>query len=199
MHANVESPDHPPRSTAWSLRATLLLVAATLSGCQVLVRESDTGAWVDIPPGSTLTLNRAITMPKDRARVFFRGGRVSAMGASLGPSCGLEVRRIDREAKQSIPAGTYPITRVQAYWAQVAAIEARSLIRFRLAQATDGGGNPMVQEGYHLWLDGGPDSNVMRLTCLGMLDDLPDARPPTLAEIRSALGGLATLELAQTQ
>ena len=43
----------------------------------------------------------------------------------------------------------------------------------------------MIQEGYHLYLAGGPDPNVMRLTCLGMLDDMWRSRAITLEEIRS--------------
>jgi hypothetical protein len=53
----------------------------------------------------------------------------------------------------------------------------------------------LIQEGYHLWLADGPDPDVMRLTCLGMLDEMWRARPPTLDEVRAALGELATLEL----
>ena len=34
---------------------------------------------------------------------------------------------------------------------------------------------------------------VRALTCAGALEDPVDARPPTLAEIRRALGGIATL------
>jgi len=59
-----------------------------------------------------------------------------------------------------------------------------------------GGGSPMIQEGYHLWLAGGKDPNVMRLTCLGMLDEMWRVRPITLDEIRRALGAVATLEVA---
>ena len=55
------------------------------------------------------------------------------------------------------------------------------------------GGNAMIQEGYHFWLSGA-DTNVMRLTCLGMLDDMWRARAITLAEIRGALGSVATLQ-----
>jgi hypothetical protein len=54
----------------------------------------------------------------------------------------------------------------------------------------------MIQEGYHLYLAGGPDPNVMRLTCLGMLSDMWRAKAITLDEIRKSLGSVATLELA---
>jgi hypothetical protein len=39
----------------------------------------------------------------------------------------------------------------------------------------------------------------MRLTCLGMLDEMWKSRPITLDEIRHALGDLATLRIAGTK
>jgi hypothetical protein len=172
------------------------LAAALVLGCATRMQVGEGGRWVEIPPGSTLTLNAPVPVPQDRARVFFLDGRVRPSGASLGPSCGLEVRTIARDRDQEIQAGTYRIARVQRYWTEVAGRWPAAAPRLVPAQANDGGGSPMVQEGYHLWLESGPDPNVMRLTCLGMLDDLWRARPPTIDEIRSALGRVATLELA---
>lgn len=169
---------------------------AFLVGCQgVSVRESAGGRWEPLPAGSTLTLNRPVDVPQDRARVFLRSGRLSAQGASLGPSCGLEIRTISRDGPYTIAPGVYSITRVQSVWTQVARRERPDKVRFQLASAPDGGGTPMIQEGYHLWLADGPDTNLMRLTCLGMLDDMPESKPPTLEEIRAALGRVATLGL----
>ncbi len=197
-----------PRLTVPGLLLGLSL--AVLAGCQTQVRESDRGPWIAVQPGGTLTLNRPIPIPQDRARVFFRDGDLQPSGANLGPSCGIEIRTIPRAGPHVIPAGSFTIARVQTLWTQVAHRDlgrdpGRNLVpdpggypdpvRLQLASATDGGGTPLIQEGYHLWLAGGPDSDVMRLTCLGMLDEMWRARPPTLEEIRGALGDLATLEL----
>lgn len=177
--------------------AAVLLGAALLCGCRpVEVRETDTGAWTAIPPGSTLTLSRPIQVPQDRARVFFLAGEIRPAGASLGPSCALEIRTISRNGPHRVAAGTYRIARVENYWTQVAWREPLGAVRRQLANATSGGGNPMIQEGYHLYLAGGPDPDVMRLTCLGMLADMWRSRPITLAEIRKSLGSIAALELA---
>jgi len=175
------------------LAATLLLV---LSACQpTLVRETAEGRWEEIPPGSRLVLNRPVAIPQDRARIFLRGGRLSPQGANLGPSCGIEIRTISRDGPHTIPAGEFLIARVQQVWTEVAWREPPGAVRFRLASSTDAGGNPMIQEGYHFWLSKGPDPDVMRLTCLGMLDEMAWAKPPTLDEIREALGAVATLRL----
>lgn len=54
----------------------------------------------------------------------------------------------------------------------------------------------MVRFGYHFWLDDGQDPNLMRLTCLGRLDDPAATRPPTLREIQAVLGEQARIERA---
>lgn len=186
--------------TAWAARYgwLVLVPAVLLAACQTRVRETADGPWLGIPPGSRLILNQPISVPQDRARVFFRGGRVLSAGANVGPSCGIEVRTIPRDGPHTIAPGTFTITRVQDYWTQVAQHPRAGIVRLQLASSTDGGGNPLIQEGYHLWLSGLSDPNVMRLTCLGMLDDMWRARAPTLAEVRAALGTLATLELSDT-
>ena len=178
---------------------SIALLGAPLSGCSTqVVREDAGGAWTEIPPGSTFPLKRPVQVPQDRARVFFRGGRVLSSGANLGPSCGLEVRAISRDGPQTVAARSFRITRVQSYWTQVAGlpVPASGPVRFQLASGQDGGGTPMIQEGYHFWFAPDPDPNVMRLTCLGMLDDMWRARPITLQEIRTSLGDVATLKAA---
>lgn len=182
-----------------TLQGVLLLVSAlAIQGCGTLVRESAPGPWIEAQLGGTLTLNRPVQVPEGRARAFFLRGRIQSAGAGQGPSCGIEIRTIPCDGPHVIPAGSFTITRVQPYWTQVASLAPgrdRDVARLWSASATDGGGSPLIQEGYHLWLNGGPDPNVMRLTCLGSLDELWRARPPTLDEIRGALGGLATLTL----
>ena len=169
-----------------------------IGGCQTLVRESVETGWVALPAGSTLTLNRPVSIPPGRARVFLsdRGAR----GAGGGTSCVLEVRRIDHEGIQSIPVGEIPITRVQNYVALVSGrVPTPSLdrsLRFQLAGHGDSGGSQMIRPGYHFWLDDSHDPNLMRMTCLGRLDDPAYTRAPTLAEIRAVLGDVATLTVA---
>lgn len=174
-------------------------LAALLVGCRsVQIEESAGGPWTPIPPGSTLTLNRPVQVPLDQARVFFRDGQVSSAGANQGPGCGLEVRALSRNAPQTIAPQTFQVSRVQLYWAEVAHRVRPGAVRLQLAEVGGGGGSPMIQEGYHFWLQG-RDTNVMRLTCLGMLDEMWKSRPITLDEIRHALGDLATLRVAPVQ
>jgi len=74
-------------------------------------------------------------------------------------------------------------------------------VRFRLADHDGGnggeGGYSMIRTGYRFHLSG-PDRDVRRLTCPGVLADPAFADPPTLAEIAAALGGVATLRVQGT-
>ncbi len=176
-----------------------------LGGCETLVRESMHTGWQEIPPGSTLTLNRSMLIPPGRARVFFviPKNQRDARSSGTGTSCALEVRRIDQEAVQTIPAVSFRITRVQNTVALVSneppdgALD--TTLRFRLAEhggSSGDGGSQMIRQGYHLWLQSAEAPNVMRMTCLGWLDEPASTRSPTLAEIRAVLGETATLDVA---
>lgn len=182
------------RSYRYGLVAGLTLTVL-LTGCRtVQIEESTGGPWTPIPPGSTLTLNHPVQVPQDQARVFFRDGQVSPAGANQGPGCGLEVRILSHNGPQTITPQTFRVSRVQIYWAEVAHLVRPGAVHLQLAEVGGGGGGPMIQEGYHLWLVG-KDTNVMRLTCLGMLDAMWKSRPITLDEIRRALGAVATLQV----
>lgn len=179
-----------------------IIVALTtllgLTGCQTLVRQSERGPWTTIPLGSTLTLNRPIPVSKDRARVFFVNGRLRNVGASFLPACALEVRTISRDGPQIIQAGPFRIVRVQDYWTEVVRRDDLRTIQVRLASHDRGdGGHALIQTGYHFWLESTASPGVMRLTCLGLLADPWEAYPPTIQEIRHALGPLATLEIIE--
>ena len=59
----------------------------------------------------------------------------------------------------------------------------------------DDGGTSEVYEGYHLWLESSDQPDVRRLSCRGVYAMPAYAKPPSIAEIRAALGAIATLRL----
>ncbi|NCA69852.1 MAG: hypothetical protein EOM91_07050 [Sphingobacteriia bacterium] len=172
----------------------ILATLSMITGCQTLVRESIPGDWVEIPPGSHLRLEQAVLIPAGRAR-----GVIGDRRAADGTSCVIEVRRLDHEATQRVAPGRYRIMRVQDDMALVSGPvwpPGHGPVRFQLAGHGDSGGSQMVRFGYHFWLDDGQDPNLMRLTCLGRLDDPAATRPPTLREIQAVLGEQARIERA---
>lgn len=179
-----------PNGAIW-----LLLVSVVLTGCATLIQQTEHGRWVEIGPETALTLHQRISIPQDRARVFFKNGRLSRSGASYRASCALEVRRISRTGPQSISAGRFQITRAQHYWTEVAARLQDWSVFVQHAELSNGGGQPLIQTGYRFWLERADTPNLMHLTCLGILAEPADAYPPTISELRRALGELATLDL----
>lgn len=173
----------------------LCLGAATLTGCETLIKNAPGGRWVPVAPGSTLTLMEPIRIPAGRTRIFFVNGRLSTASGSYRPVCALEVRRIDRQRVQTIAPVQLRISRIQNYWTEVVAAEPAGAVRFRLVGHDSDGGYSMIRTGFHFWLDE-DGSGPMRLTCLGVLADPADADPPTLEEIRQALGDLAAIDIS---
>jgi hypothetical protein len=82
-------------------------------------------------------------------------------------------------------------------WTEIVVTPPRSdRVRFRLASYGDRQAEAMIYKGYHFWLENRDQRDVTRLTCIGMFDDMPDAAPPSLSDIRASLGRYASLELA---
>ena len=87
-------------------RLSLALALALLLGCETQMRQSDRGPWIPVGPGGTLVLSQPVKVPQDRARVFFRNGRLQSTGANQGPSCGIEIRTIPRDGPPEVARGT---------------------------------------------------------------------------------------------
>lgn len=176
-------------------RAFALLIMLALPGCNTLVQETEHGRWVEIGPETALVLNEPIWIPEERTRVFFKNGKLSRNGASYQTACALEVRRIARDGPQALATGRFQIRRAQHFWTEVAARLQDWSVFVQLAELSNGGGQPLIQTGYRFWLERTDAPDVMHLTCLGILAEPAEAYPPTMTEMRAALGELATLQL----
>ena len=179
--------------------AFAFLVALLLSGCMppCLVGAGEETAYSRVPVNSRVHLERRLTVAPGQARVWLRGDATSTGSSSEVPICGFEIDRVDPENPQFIAPGEFRIYRVQPLWSEFAQAPRHPAYRLAgLGGGSDGGGTPMVYEGYHLWLENPQQPHVWRLTCLGVFADMWEAKPPTVAEIRQSLGRLARLELA---
>jgi hypothetical protein len=128
--------------------------------------------------------------------VFFQRGAITLGYDQYAPGCDLEVRRLDANAVQYVKPGRYPVRSVQDTLEQVVIAQPLRLAMAGplLALGDDDGGQPDIYRGYHLWLSGA-DANLMRLSCRGPFSEPSRAFPPSLEEMRAALGPFATIEL----
>ena len=177
----------------------ILLAALLLGGCATQVPKDTASPYYLVPVGSVLKIHRMIEVPPVSTRLFFQNGKVSAGFNHYAPNCNIEVFKRDNHAVQYVKSGEYLISRVQKTQEEVVRarrlqVAARTLTMVALSGGGDG--NASIYEGYHLWLEG-PDPNVMRLSCRGVYAAPSEAYPPSIDEMRQALGEIMALELAQ--
>lgn len=181
---------------------TLITLAAgawLLSGCAM----SPHGPF-DLPV-SALVLDKSVTVPEGRARVFLQDGAVVNNINEFKPQCALEIRQVNGPPR-TVPAGVYPVTRVQDVSTpivlngtghRVAAVSFGVGIGVNTAGVSNDGDSPSdIFEGYHFWLADNAGVGLMRLTCLGARAQPVDVEPPTRAEIAKALGSIGRLEFS---
>ena len=191
----------PPRTRIRRIAAlgTATLAASLLAACNATIPKDTASPYYRVGVGSTLQLRHKIEIPPGRARVFIQNGSITANFDHYAPNCNVEVEKLDYQQLQYIEPGSYRIRRVQdnveevvqSQRMQVAALKTGSWLA---AAADNSGGTTMVYRGYHLWVDD-PAGNFTRLSCRGAYADPVDARPPSINEMRQALGGIASLEL----
>jgi hypothetical protein len=162
------------------------------------VRES-AGAGYRQLQGASMVLSQALTVPAGKARLYIQDGKVSGSGGLLGgsfdqyrPHCSLEIRRVDHDGF-AVQPDTFRITRVQASLQQVVSRQPLLVAGLRLASGRDGDGSAAYHEGYHFWLTSDSQPEVRRVSCYGVFAEPPDLHPPTLQEIRQALGDVIEL------
>jgi len=176
---------------------SLLLALLLLVGCVSQPFTDPASPYFRVPEGSRVTINRVLEIPPGQARLFMQNGRVMENFDHYIPNCNIEVRKLDREAVQFVRPDSYRVVRTQRTL-QENVRAGRLLVASAggvLALSDDSAGTAMVYEGYHLWL-AGPDPNVMRVSCRGVFASQNEAFPPSLDEMRQALGSLMTIEVA---
>lgn len=187
----------PSRSDLRWLAALVAACALSLSACSTpTARQDESSPYYAVPQGSVLQLHRPIEIRPGSTRTWIQRGEVVRGFDRYWPNCSLEVSRLDHDNSQIVEPGGFTVTRSQFLREEVAILShSVRVAALRLAAAEDSGGHSMIYEGWHLWLDHPDRPNVRRLTCRGVFADPADARPPSIDEIRAALGEVATLRL----
>ena len=175
----------------------LLLAVLILSGCALVEVEPDPASpFYPVPEGSVLEIHQPITIPAGRTRVWLQRGRVVAGQDWWHPACNLEVNTLDRERSRTVEPGRFEVIRVQGMddFARQQ-IPAGGVMNAGLYAGYDTGGNTWMWRGHHLWLSSAEQPDVLRLTCVGVYARAHEVRPPSIEQIREALGPVASLRL----
>ncbi|MDJ0807337.1 MAG: hypothetical protein QNJ78_10935 [Gammaproteobacteria bacterium] len=169
-----------------------LLGGCTLSGPQL---RADDDYRVMPPPGTRIELHRPLSVPGGHTRVFLqRGEVVSKQGFDrYRPSCNFEIRTLAEQPRQILPED-FLVSRAQRETAEVVFHRAAPLMLAGLNFVGMDDGLPMVVHSVHLWISSDRQPDVMRLTCRGAFGDPPNADPPSIAQMKQALGSYASLK-----
>lgn len=205
-----------PQTPALVIRPALVVVGTLLlGGCTMPPVSDPASRYYDIPTGSSLQVRQDIEIPLGWARAHLQGGRVVAMAAlrRYEPYCEIEVNDVSATPRQVVRAGAFTITRV---WreqeigavasdvklaAAAVGLDFGGAARFdfgvgtRLSAAERDGGSLLVLNVVRLSLNSPDQLQVRELRCTSGWADRMLALYPTVAEMRGALGELASIEI----
>ena len=178
-------------------RFIVLLSAALLTACQPMVPRDENYPYYHPPAGSTVVVNKPIDVPPGRTRTFFQNGEIIPYNARnrFYPNCEFEILTL-ADTVRTIRPGEFRVTRVIIKRDQVAETGPRMVAGLSIGIGmgeSDGPGDIMHVVEMRLKSTEQPD--VYRLVCRGGEDNPADAEPPTINEMRRALGDYATLKL----
>jgi hypothetical protein len=69
-----------------------LALGLMLAGCQSMVTDDRSSVWFRMPRGSELVLNRALTIPAQRAHIMLQHGTAAGAASEFEVACRFEVR-----------------------------------------------------------------------------------------------------------
>ncbi|MET0028140.1 MAG: hypothetical protein ABW101_10930 [Candidatus Thiodiazotropha sp.] len=175
-----------------------LLMLTACSQTSITVRD-DTNPYHPPAVGDRVQLLEPLELPPETARIFLQNGEPMVLHAfdRYKVNCNFEVRTLKPET-QTIQPDEFIIKRVQALMVEVVKREPSGrggLMRVGM----DDSGSSSVTRGYHLWLESEQQPDVMRLSCRGAFDYMWDATPPSIQEIRQALGSRARLVIGNPE
>jgi hypothetical protein len=178
---------------------TVLLASLTLlTGCgqSSLVKRGPDSPYYAPPVGTSIRLLKPLSVPGGHTRVFLQRGQVvSKQGFDRYlPNCNFEVKTLSDQSREIRPEA-FIVVRVQQEMSQVVQNDQPRRVASLVLAMEDDSGTPMIVQGIHLWIASDQQPDVMRLTCRGSFNDMPRAYPPSINEMRAALGGYAELEL----
>jgi hypothetical protein len=182
--------------------AVIPLLAALLVACQTSAYEgNENSPFYSVPAGSTLTLTRSLTIPAEQVAVFLQGGEVVASGGinQYYPHCKFELqRRLDKA--QTVQPDSFEITKVVQEIGHSVALDGLQLagvsVGIGINIGSRGDGASLQTWSTRMTLRSTRQPGVFRLSC-GQTALPHEGQHVSINEMRKALGGVFTLELAK--
>lgn len=181
------------------MRLAALLLVFVLSACQIPPGQREEAHFYEVPPGSTLILNRRIFIPPYELKIYIQNGRLAQGANQYYPFCKFEVRH-KKDHPQAIEPDAFEIRRVD----RVRSLFVKADRPYALTGAAIGGGifekegkpTPRVH-GSRMFLHSDRQPEVYQLVCGHLQDPNIEARYLSIQQIRETLGDIFTLKLAK--
>jgi hypothetical protein len=152
-------------------------------------------------PGTSVTVPQRIEVPGGQTRIFFQRGEIVKKVSSLDlykTNCNFEINTL-AETPRYIEAGVYTVTRTTRREGEVVLFKPLQYASLAIGGMVGkaGDGPPMYFEEVRMTLRSDQPTDIRDLTCRGAMTDPQFLEPPTLAEIREALGKHATITVPE--
>ncbi len=178
------------------IRFVILLAALVLGACQggssAYVRDEARADRFTQLEGASIVLNQELIVTAGKARVFFQNGEVSQGFDSYQPHCSFEIRSVMHDGF-TINADSFVVTQVQRSTQPVVSRRPAQVAALFLVGGLGDGGSQSYYDGYHFWVTSANQPDVRRMSCFGVYAQPYELYPPTLREIRQALGSVAEI------
>ncbi|MEW6648500.1 MAG: hypothetical protein AB1450_14975 [Pseudomonadota bacterium] len=170
----------------------LVLTVVVLGGCATPVLDESAPGY-RLPPGTAVVLQQDLAVPAGHARVFLQQGRVVAKHRLdvYRPHCNFEQRTVS-DSTAVIAADRFTVTAVSE--GEDFVVQRRFFVYAALSLAGDDTSPSQINRYFHYTLASSQQPGVMRLTCHGGFDLPGAAQLPSLADMRAALGEVASIE-----
>lgn len=183
-----------------SRRVFYMALLLATHGCSRLA-VTDPAALYYLPPsGSQVVVKQRLEIPPGMTRVYLQHGKVIAKSArnDYAVNCNFEINTLG-DAPRFIEPGIFTITRSQRRTDSIVGLEPLHVASLNLAGSMmeRDDGPPLQFEEVRMSLASTPPTDVRELACRGVMTFPAEIVPPTLAEMRRALGDYAEIRVPE--
>jgi hypothetical protein len=179
----------------------VLVLSLAAAACQPLSSYPVDSPWYQPPAGSELVLNQPVEISPNAATVRFQFGKIVSGVQDFEPNCVFELTTV-RETPQRVEPDVFVVTKVRS---------GSSIFRAERPQppglpglmkaglSFEGSSPTRYYYQTEMFLRSERQPNVLMMTCQHAWQSPPSRfefqRPPTVAEMRQAMGDYFTLKL----
>ena len=176
-----------------------------LLGCQTAKIGDPSSPYYPPPRGSAVILNSDLEIPPETARIFLQRGKIYGYHGfdRYFPWCYFELETVKNTA-QILSVDTFEVYKVVSRTERVVENGPIHLAGVRIQFGTDlllskgGSDGPSTETAVvQMWLRSEKQAQIRKLVCGGAEENPAIVKAPSIEQIRTALGEIATLQLAE--